>query len=322
MAYSKTARDVLFFDLTVQRRATQAPFPPLSEIFPLWEKASLDIKFPVKKFLDGSVTAIIKDYANDPVAKTITMLVEVSDRNAPDSTYLDHDTRGSRHNQKKKSEGNGFSAHIFISTEHNKGVPNTYLTFVEAIPNVSIQRIQSTLNSVIRHFCEKDGKTFTYQRPGGSQKLLPFVPHIALAGVPSDQFIADIERGKIHGMTLVNTVVKQPAAASAFVKFEEASLKVRVSKNIPKGQRWKTLLDTAKSKKVDFPTARIWLQPEEGGKSGHVDVDADTGKIIGEAYVKTKRISAIDPPIENTSPDKIVAQFAAKAAAIMKQERR
>lgn len=322
MAVQKHARDILFFDLSVSRRATQAPFPKLRELLPLWKRAKEEDGFPCKEWEKGMVTALIKDIDIDDEQDIATLLIEVSDKNAPNSTYLNHDKRTSRHIKKEKPEGNGFSAHVFMSLKEQEGQANTYLTLIEAIPAVSVGRIQSVLNTALRHICSHvDGSPFTYVKPGGGKKEEDYVPHILLAGCPSEQFLQDIEEGRINGLRLVAPTTHESLGQGKYLQMDELSVSVKVSRDIPKGERFETILTGAKAKKAQFPTARIYIQPEEGGKSFHVDVDVETGNIIGEAYVKARRLGGFDPLLETSAAEEIVPHFAAKVKALLVKER-
>ena len=322
MAVQKHARDILFFELSVSRRAIQAPFPKLRELIPLWQQAKDEDDFPCKEWEKGTVTALIKDVEVDIAQEIATLLIEVSDKNAPNSTYLNHDKRTSRHIKKEKPEGNGFSAHIFMSLREEDGKANTYLTLVEAIPAVSIGRIQSVLNTALRHICSDiDGSPFTYIKPGGGRKVEDYVPHIVLAGCPSEQFYKDIEEGRINGLRLVAPTTHESLGQGKYLQMDELSVSVKVSRDIPKGERFDTILTGAKAKVKQYPTARIYIQPEEGGKSFSVDVDVATGAIIGEAYVKTRRLSGFEPLLDTSAAEEIVPHFAAKVKALLVRER-
>lgn len=321
MAVTKSARNILYYDLVVTRRAQHAPFPALKTLANLWVKAHSAGDVPAKKFQNGEITAILKDVYSDRASDILTLLIELSDREAPDATYVNHSSRTSTHHPKATDEGSGNSAHVFISMKPNAVKPDTYMTLIEAIPAVSAQRIQAILNGIVKHYCEADPTLFTYQRPGGSKKEIPYQPHIALGGYPSDQFLKDIESGKIHGMTLVSPKVKAPLGQSPYLKLEQLTMKVKVSKDLPKGQRWQTLIGEAKLNKSDFPQVRISLQPEKNGKSVSVDVDADTGKIMGDGYIKVIRIDNINPPMSRSSPDKVASQLHDRVAAIIIKER-
>lgn len=321
MAVTKSARNLLYYDLVVTRRAQHAPYPALQLLADLWIKSHADGDVPAKKFQNGEITAILKDVDTDLTNKILTLLIELSDREAPDATYVNHAARTSTHHAKGTDEGSGNSAHVFISLEPNALKPDTYMTLIESIPSVSAQRIQAILNSIVKHYCEENPNLFTYQKPGGSKKIVPYQPHIALGGYPSDQFLKDIETGKIHGMTLVSPKVKAPLGQSPYLKLEQLTMKVKVSKDLPKGQRWQTLLGEARLNQAEFPQARIFLQPEKDGKSVSVDVDANSGTVMGDGYVKVVRIDNIVPPMSRSSPDKVAAQLRDRAAAIIVRER-
>lgn len=318
MAISKHARDLLFYDMVVSRRTHLAPHPPLSEMAALWVEAAEDLDAPIKEFEKGAVTCIIKDYQLDEKAKILTLLIEISDKNAPNTTYHDHVERTSETFEKNENEGNGFSAHVMIHLEEQK--KNTYMTAIEVIPTVTPSRIQSILNWTVRRICKERPELFTYVKPGGSKKKLPYVPHILLAGHPSAAFIRDLEEGRINGMKLISTEEKKPLGKKGYLKIEEYSAKVTVSKDIPEGERWKWLKKGAKMQKDRFPTARIFVQPESGGKSFHVDIDSDSGTLIGQAYTKSKRLSGFDGMLHSSSPDEIVPQFVEKAKAAILRE--
>ncbi len=322
MAVTRKARDLMYYDLVVTRRAKLAPYPDLSQLISLWKQAFADPNFPAKTFEDGSVTALIKDIHEDPQNEIITLLIEISDREAPDAAYANHRSRTTTHHIKGTDEGSGHAAHVFISTKPQRGIPQTHMALIEAIPSVPTQRIQVVLNSIIKHYCELDKTLFTYTKPTGTKKPIEYIPHIALGGHPSKQFIRDIEEGKINGMTLVSPKVKEPLGKSPYLKLEQLTMKVKVSKTIPPGHRWRTLWGEANLNKDDFPQARISVQPEKDGKSFSVDIDARTGNLIGDAYVKVRRVDNITPPMSTSSPDKVATQLYARASVIITTERK
>lgn len=318
MAITKHARDLLFFDMIVARRTQHAPYPKLSELASLWGKAAADLAAPAKTFEKGTVTCIIKDSHLDDHDNVLTLLIEVSDKNAPDATYLNHESRTGRTFKKAEPEGNGFSAHVLISLDEQK--ENVYTAAIEVIPTISAGRIQSVLNWTIRRLCAADAELFTFVRPGGSKKAVSYVPHILLAGHPSDAFIKDIENGQINGMRLIKPEEKKTLGQKGYLVIKKYIAEVSVSKDIPKGERWAMLKKGAKMSKDEFPMARILVRPESGGKSFHVDIDSDTGTLIGEAYTKSKRLSGFDAMLDSSSPDEVVQEFRIKATAALKKE--
>jgi hypothetical protein len=228
-----------------------------------------------------------------------------------------------RHIAKEEPEGNGHAAHVVVSLKEEAGQPNSYLTIIEQMPTVSVARIQSTLNSAIRDLCKEAGKDgrFRYTKPGGGKKEAPYVPHIILGGHPSEQFQADVEEGRINGLQLMKPVEKTPLGQSNYLHIEQYSARISVSKDIPKGARWKTLLGGAQMKKDEFPQARLYIQPERDGPSFHVDFETDTGTVISEAYVKSRRVGGFEQLLENSSPDGIVIHFEKRLKDIVVKER-
>lgn len=322
MAIQKHARNLLFYDVVVSRRAKQAPYPPLAELVELWIEAS-DASFPAKTFEKGMVTSIIKKVQVDADTESVTLLLEVSDKNASNVTYLDHSVRSSRHIPKEEPEGNGHGAHVVISLRQETGKPNVYLAIIEQMPTIGAHRIQSTLNSAISELCKAAGKDgrFTYVKPGGGAKAEPYVPHIVLGGHPSDQFIQDVETGRINGLQLFKPVEKVQLGENPYLHIEQISAKISVSKDIPEGQRWTTLIAGAKMKKDEFPQARIYVTPEADGPSFHIDFDSDTGTVMSEGYIKSRRIGGFDPLLETSSPDGIVGHFEARVKDILIKDR-
>lgn len=322
MAIQKHARDILFFDLSVSRRAAQAPYPTLRELLILWKTAQETPNFAPKEFEKGAVTALIKDCDIDEQNEIATLVIEVSDKNAPNVTYLNHSNRTARHIKKTEPEGTGFSAHVVMSLRSRSDQVNTYLTLVEAIPVVSINRIQATLNKIIRDLCNgAQNSPFKYVRPGGGKKKEGYVPHILFAGYPSDRFLQDIEEGRINGLKLVAPTTHESLGTGQYLKMNELAVSVTVSRDIPKGERWETMLTGIAAKKGQFPKARIYVQPEAGGKSFHVDVDAETGNIIGQAYVKSRRLGDFEPLLETSAVEQIVPHLNARMKELLIKER-
>lgn|GEM_PF-4047904 len=318
MAITKHARDLLFFDMIVSRRTHHAPFPKLPDLAALWIETASDKSAPVKTFEKGMVTCIIKDSHLDDHDNVLTLLIEVSDKNTPDTTYLDHQNRTGRTFKKEEPEGTGFAAHVLISLDEQK--ENTYTAAIEVMPTVSAARVQSVLNWTIRRLCAIDSELFTFVRPGGSKKAVSYVPHILLAGHPSDAFIKDIENGRINGMRLIKTEEKKSLGQKGYLKIKKYIAEVSVSKDIPQGERWSLLKKGAKMEKDKFPMARILVQPESGGKSFHVDIDSDTGALIGQAYTKSKRLTGFESMLHSSSPDVVVQEFRIKATSALKKE--
>ncbi len=309
MAVQSHSRNIQFLDLVISRKTQHAPFPNLIDLVPLWGEHDSSSTSPPKEFEKGTVTALIKQVLRDTSSETVTLLIEFSDKDAPDPTFRDHIKKATRHIGKTVGEGNSYSAHFVISTSKPK-TPNTYICALEMMPGISSSRVQVILNDAIRFICNaaKDGR-FQFTKPGVSKKSSSFVPHIQLHGHPSDQFLRDIEHGTINSLHLFEPQSAQPLAQSAYLKAEQSLIKVKVSKDIPIGQRIATIVSGLAPKRKTHPITRIFIQPEKEGRSFHVDIETESGRLISEAYTKFKRISPISPVISSASPDQIVTHF-------------
>lgn len=319
MALKAHEREVMYADIIVRRRAEQAPFPPLSALVPLWERAKKD-KWSPKKFEKGKVTAIIADFDQDYLEDTVTLLISIADPNASDSTYADHASRSSRTIEKTSTEGNEYSAHVVISLVERAGYPQTYSCLIERVPTLTIGRLQSILNDIIARSCKADGSLFTYKGAGGQKKAKPYQPNVLVSLVASEDFARDIEAGTINGLKL-----SRPASSAAgtamgpFLTAKEYSLNVSVSRNIPDGERWKTIKQGLKAKSSEFAKARLYLQPPGAVSAGSVEIDTATGTLLGEAYARKRRIGPLNPLLKNGA-DKIVTHLEAEMLKLLKAD--
>lgn len=320
MAYSRQSRDILFFDLHVERRAKHAPFPTMARIAALLVKAADDEDFPVKEFENGQVTYIIKQAKTDVDKQTLTLLIEAADKNVPDTRYLDHVARTKRDFKKQKTEGGGLSAHVVLSLTCESSADNVYACLVEDVPSFPIHRIRSVLNTAIRLHCKEENH-FLYPRPGGSKKEIAYVPHLDFHGHASSALQNDLENGKIHGLTLIEPHTAKPLGQGKFFSGVEQSMKVKMVRQPKKGQILATIRAAVKSQEKNYSQVRISFQPESGGKSTHVDLDTSNGSLIGKAYVKTKHFGGISPPIATSAVDAIVPHLESRMKDALIKER-
>jgi hypothetical protein len=305
MALKAHEREVIYADIIVRRRAEQAPYPPLSALADLWRRAK-DEKLPPKKFEKGTVTAIIADFDQDLLQDSITLLISVADPNASDATYADHVKRSSRDIAKTATEGNEHSAHVVISLKERAGHPQTYACLIERVPTLSTMRLQSILNDVIGRYCKADTSLFTFKAAGGAKTAKPYVPNVLVETQASDEFLKDIETGTLSGLRLSKPAVSSAGTSMGpFLKLQDYSLNVKISPDLPQGDRWKTIKKAMIAKSAEFQTARLYLKPAGAASSSSVQFDATTGNLLGEAYARKRRIGPLSPLLRNGA-EKIV----------------
>ncbi|MXO46852.1 hypothetical protein GRI69_01070 [Erythrobacter vulgaris] len=322
MAISRHQRNVLFFDLMVTRRAKHAPYPDIKRLADLWIDAAQNPSFPVKAFEKGTVTYLVKDAEIDVAKETVTLLIEASNKNAPNASYLDHDKRSKRDFLKRDPEGSGHSAHLVVSLKQQGGQPHTYLALLEDVPMMPIHRVKSVLNFIISQLCKADPSKFEFTPPGGSKVAKPYIPRIEFGGHVSDRFQTDIETAKIHAIRLLAPASNQTLGQGGHLAYGEHELEIKVKNRPVKGQTWTTLRGAFTANKSKFPEARISFQPEDGGKSTSVRVDTATGQIIGKDYVRFLKFGSITPPLDSTALDKIAQGFANRVKTVVEKERK
>lgn len=326
MPIKKHERDVLYFDVVVGARAEQATPPPMREVVHAWAAATA-MGMPPKEFEAGSVTATINHVAADLDTDTVTILIQVSDRNAPNSTYVDHRIRSSRTFPKRRSEGNAYSAHLVISLLEQRGGPNSYLAVLEAIPTIAPLRVQSILNSALSHICKESTGMFVYAQPGGVRdrrgraKTKPFVPHVLFHGHPSAEFVQDLEHGKILGLKLLRPQERRPLGGSPYLQITDLQLTVKVDQNIPVGERFGLLMEGIQAQQDNYSSARISVQPQRGGRSYSVDLDTRDGTIMSERHIKSFHVSPINPMMESNCSETVVPHFEAILKGLVTRDR-
>lgn len=319
MALKAHEREVIYADIIVRRRAKQAPFPPLTALSDLWHRAKTE-KLTPKKFEKETVTAIVADFDHDPLQDTITLLISVADTNASDATYADHVKRLSRDVAKTAAEGNEYSAHVVISLKERAGHPQTYACLIERVPNLSTMRLQSILNDIVGRYCKSDPSLFTFKAAGGAKMATSFVPSVLVETQASAEFLKDIETGKLSGLRL-----SKPAVAAAgtsmgpFLKLQDYSLNVKISPDLPQGDRWKTIKKVMIARSQEFQTARLYLQPAGSVSSSSVQFDAATGSLLGEAYARKRRIGPLSPLLRNGAQS-IVRHLESEMLKLLKAE--
>ncbi|MDP1738333.1 MAG: hypothetical protein Q8L23_12955 [Caulobacter sp.] len=318
------AREVLFCDFIVRRRAQHAPFPELRHLVDLWKRAA-DENLSPKAFDKGEASCIINDVSIDEDRNIAIVLLSVADKRAPDSTYGNHKTRTSRTVEKQADEGNEHSAHLVFSLSIRPGHPETYPCIVERIPTLSIPRIQSMLNDVVKRYCEADSSLFTFgassgAKIGGKPKLQPYIPNVILTGNPSAAFHRDIEEGRINGLRLIKPMPKKSLGSGSYLELSDHEIKVGISKDIPQGKRWETILAGLKTQSSDYSRARLFLSPEGSSSSASFEFDTDTGTLIGEAYIRRQTVSNIDP-LMRSATNTIAAQLTGRMTALLEKER-
>jgi len=320
LVYLRQARDVFFFDVHVKRRAKHASYPTMSRIADLLVIAASDDDFPVKEFENGEMTYIFKEVIKDLNDQTVTILLESSNQNVTNTSYVSHKKRTRRDFDRVGDEGGSHSAHIVISLTPESTGDNVYMCLMEKVPDFSEHRVRSILNTAIRLLC-KETDYFVYANVGGSKKKTAFVPYLDFQGHASEALQEDLENGRINSLTLVDPDTDKVLGQGKFFSGVEKNMKVKMIRQPSKGQMLSTIMAVARSQAKDYSRIRISFQPEDGGPSTHVDLDATTGNLVSDGYVKTRHFGGIYPPITTSAVDRVVPHLISRMKHVLLKER-
>lgn len=174
------------------------------------------------------------------------------------------------------------------------------------MPGLSHRLVQATLNAVLKRAIRSGLVAFSYPDPGGarlrdgSPKETPFTPTVDLVGHPSDALIQDIENGRLQNITLIDQRPQRRLGGNQYLIENEQRIGVKVAPNIPSTNRVASIVDAIKSRQKEYQKAKIkFIDP--GGISRSVDYDIATGSPEQQNYVRSYKITGINPPLNESS---------------------
>lgn len=308
-------RLIYFFDLHIDVNKKTASPPNAREVFHVIEsafkasRASLQVN---KK----TATVQVTDIRFDDTQDIVTLYVRYADRRGADVYFADTDANTSRIERKKAGEGRGFGAHLSVSLSQQAGSPNTYLAMLEKANGVNSTLVLRLLQSILRELYRADENLFTCddisgaRDRNGSPKKVGFRPMLELRGLPSEQFISDLEEGSLQEIHLIEDKESKQFGAHPWLHEKQNVLRLAAGAGVPGvSQLWNNLkgVFSAEAKK-GYNKARIKFRRADG-QADTVEVDAETGTLLDQRYVKAKRIGDVDPPLDECA-DAIVPHFA------------
>ena len=308
-------RLIYFFDLFIDVNKQAASPPSAHDVFATIEtafknsQASLAVN---KKTATIQITDMRFDYGQE----LVTLYFRYADKRGADVYFADTEANTSRVERKRGGEGRGFGAHLTISLRQQNGMPNVYFAMLEKANGVNSTIVLRLLQSILRELYRADENLFTCDDISGARdrngapKRIGFRPMLELRGLPSDQFISDLEEGTLEEIHLIEDKEATQFGAHPWLNQKESVVRLKAGVGVPGvAQLWGTLkqMFSAEAKK-GYKKAKIKFRRADG-EADAVDVDAETGALLDQRYIKSKRISAIDPPLDECS-DHIVNHFA------------
>jgi len=318
-------RRVYYYDVELGTNKKDASPPPMVDVINAIatryeeSKASHSIN-------KDTATLEIGDMLIDEEEGHALLLVQISDRTAPDP-YLSNPIEGtSRVVRKEEGEGRGFGAHLLVSLTAEPETPNTYRVLLEKNTGLHRSHVNRLLHAILRTLYQEDPTVFTCDHAGGQRtreglpKQVEFRPMLEFTGHPSESLIQELEQGELKEISLIHNEQQGPLGGRAWLQKEERILKVKAKFTNRVRNVWQNLQAVfAAQAQAGYEHARIKFKTQDG-ESASVDIDTATGNtLLHDKYVKSRRITDIDPPMDESS-DEIVEHFATKLIELFSED--
>jgi hypothetical protein len=299
-------RDIYFYDLEIRpSKKEKAVAPPLQAIVGVLQQR-LAAGEAIYKFNFERDTLSIRQIEIDEDRRAAILLLAHTDPAAPNAVYSNPDEGTSRIIEKEPGEAGEYGAHVILSLDEVRGRPGSYLAVIEKVPTLGRTNVERLLNGILNDQYKSNDMTFSCEdRTGktnrdGSPKLIGFRPLIRFAGHPSDALIRDLEQGVLSGITLVHAEEQTPLGSRAYLVRDKTRLKIRAIKDNLVENLWEDLKQVFALESKYWEEARIEFKTPNG-VAANITVDTNTGNVLDDAYVRTARITGINPLLDHSS---------------------
>lgn len=289
--------DVTVYDIIVKPDPSHAPQKSMAffiEKLNILHQEAKTENWNAKK----TIKTYLRDLEIDSQGRWAILLLYFADANAPGASFTNLDDNRQEDYGLKAREGRPESAHLLISLAPQKTEPLRYLGVLEDSNKLNRLHVQSYINFLLRAIYKETKDTaFKIETEDGaknrdgSPKTYYFKNKFEFQGHPAPDFIKMIEEGKLIGISLETSRIKQGGfGEKSFVKPRKEELFLT-----PTCGRWFenpiNRLNEALSlgKHHKYEAARIVFQTEDG-KSHTARVDTETQNIIGDRLVRRHRL--------------------------------
>lgn len=307
-------RLVYFFEVQVKTNKDKASPPPLVEVIEKLQEA-FDAGEASLLINKKTATVEIVQIRVNPEGQIATFFLRCSDKNGADVYFANPELKQSRVERKREGEGRAFGAHFSVSlTPRNVGGA-VYGAMLEKANNLSSTIVTRLFQSILRGQYQANPELFTCDDISGAKtrdgrpKQVGFRPMLELSGLPSDQFIADLEEGTLKEVQLIEQREERQVGARPWLVEDQKVIRLTAKGAGVIAGLWDDLTGLFAEKARDgISRARIKFIRADG-QTDTVDIDPETGGLLDQRYVKAKKVSGIDPPMDECA-DGIVDHFA------------
>lgn len=217
--------------------------------------------------------------------KTITLLIQLADKNISDPAFSDIEKGNLRVVEKAIGEGVAITAHIIISCEPYMN-RNIYLVTIEKVPGINSARIASFLTAIFKII--RNNENIRVKDEKGKNRI--HFPQITASGHTSESLKSDLEHGTLRGFEFISydTSENDGFDEETYLKPRERSLKIGVSRFESGEAAWKIIKSAANVfNKNNYDRMRVNVRKEESDRW----VEADVNDLESTAFVRHEKIS-------------------------------
>lgn len=234
--------------------------------------------------------------AIEPDTRFVTLLLHINDINAPDAMFCDIDTDDHRSEAKKPNEGRPETVHLMIDCESSN---NIYMGLLEVGDRLNRGQVERYLNRLLRKIRKNNKDAFTYNHPDGAiingkPHRASVKPRIELNGHLSEEFLEEIKKGKLSGISLVSWSEKHIGTGETkLIKPIHSELRLSPVTSW-QDDKVGCITDAMKmAKKREYAAVKVMFKSEDG--SPHTcEIDAQTGSARNDGFIKRSRINRRD----------------------------
>lgn len=307
-------RLVYSFEVQVKTNKEKASPPPIAEVIEKLREA-YEAGEAVLLINKKTATVEIVQMRLNEDRQLVTFFLRCSDKNGADVYFANPDLKQSRVERKREGEGRAFGAHFSVSLTPREVGGTVYGAVLEKANNLSSTIVARLFQSILRQQYQANPNLFTCDDISGARtrdgkaKQVGFRPMLELSGLPSEQFIADLEEGTLKEVLLIEQKEERQVGARPWLVENQKVTKLAAKNAGMIAGLWGDLTGLfAERAKEGISCARVKFQRADG-QIDTVDIDPETGGLLDQRYVKAKTISDIDPPMDECA-DAIVDHFA------------
>ncbi len=305
-------RRVRFFEVRVRPSKVDGMPPAMSDVLQQL-KLRADGGNAQHDINAGSATLEIAAVDIDSAKNRAVLLLRISDRNGSDAYFSDPKNSTSRVERKQGNEGRGYGAHLLLSTSEYQGKPGIYAGILEVNTGLHIANVIRLLHGVLNDIYKEDAELFCSPHKSGKigrdkkPKMVCFRPMFEFLGLPSDQLVSDLENGTLRDVVLIDSTTKTSMGSAPWLQQHETAITLKPAASMISNV-WSAVCSAAKAQvEHGFSKARIRFKSPDN-QQHTIDFDPDTGALLNDEYVKSIRLTAISPPLDE-SADALVPHF-------------